>query len=130
MLLTLKFRGLRLHAGVRVGTVYDDVRDIDGEEARVFGWGYSTLEGHFEEGTMHYEVWKWLSSGDVEFRLHAFSRPARSGPLLTRLGFRLFGRRQQLTFYRHACRRMRRLTEAELELRDYERATSGFAEAA
>ena len=25
---------------------------------------------------MHYEVWKWLDSGEVEFRLHAYSRRA------------------------------------------------------
>jgi uncharacterized protein (UPF0548 family) len=121
MLLTIKFWGLRLRVGVRVGEVYDEPREVDGEQVHVFGWGYSTLEGHFEEGKMHYEVWKWLSTGEVEFRLHAVSRPARSGPLFTRLGFRLLGRRQQLNFYRQACRRMRRLAEAELELREHQR---------
>ena len=25
---------------------------------------------------MHYEVWKWIDSGDVEFRLHAVSKAA------------------------------------------------------
>ena len=121
MLLTIRFWGLRLRVGVRVGEVYDESREVDGEPARVFGWGYSTLEGHFEQGTMYYEVWKWLSTGEVEFRLHAISRPARSGPLVTRLGFRVLGRRQQLNFYRQACRRMRRLAEAELELRAHQR---------
>jgi hypothetical protein len=29
--------------------------------------GYSTLEGHFEEGQMHYELWKWQDSGDIRF---------------------------------------------------------------
>lgn len=74
---------------------------------------------------MHYEVWKWLSTGEVEFRLHAVSRPARSGPLVTRLGFRLLGRRQQLAFYRQAWGRMRRLAEAELELRRHQRLEKG-----
>jgi uncharacterized protein (UPF0548 family) len=130
MLLTIRFWGLRLRVGVRVGEVYDESREIDGESVRVFGWGYSTLEGHFEQGTMHYEVWKWLSTGEVEFRLHAISRPARSGPVVTRLGFRLLGRRQQLHFYRQACRRMRRLAEAELELREHQRLEKGSATAA
>ncbi len=121
MLLTIRFWGLRLRVGVRVGEVYDESREVDGEPVRVFGWGYSTLEGHFEQGTMYYEVWKWLSTGEVEFRLHAISRPARSGPLVTRIGFRLLGRRQQLDFYRQACRRIRRLAEAELELREHQR---------
>jgi hypothetical protein len=64
---------------------------------------------------MHYEIWKWLDTGDVEFRLRAVSRAARSGPLVLRIGFRLVGRAPQLRFYRQVCRRMRRLTEAQLE---------------
>jgi uncharacterized protein (UPF0548 family) len=107
----------RFRVGVRVGRLYDEVRDVEGRPAHVFGWGYSTLEGHFEQGRIHYEVWKWLDTGDVEFRLHAFSRVADSGPLHLRLGYRLVGRRHQLAFYRKACKRMRRLTEAELESR-------------
>jgi uncharacterized protein (UPF0548 family) len=123
MLLQIRYLGLRFHVGVRVGDVYDSTVEVDGLQARVFGWSYSTLEGHFEEGRMHYEVWKWLESGDVEFRLHACSRPARSGPQLLRLGFRLVGRRNQVRFYRQVCHRMRRLTEAELEVRRAEPAT-------
>jgi uncharacterized protein (UPF0548 family) len=118
MLLGVRFAGLHFHVGVRVGSVYDEIRRTGGREARVFGWGYRTLEGHFEEGQMHYEVWKWLDTGDVEFRLHAFSRPARSGPALPRIGFRLVGRGEQLRFYHKVCRRVRRLTEAELEVRE------------
>ena len=117
MLLQIRFLGLRFYVGVRVGEVYDETREMEGRTARVFGWGYGTLEGHFEQGQMHYEVWKWLDTGDVEFRLHAYSRTARSGPPLLRLGFRLVGRREQLDFYRQVCRRMRRLTVAELEAR-------------
>jgi uncharacterized protein (UPF0548 family) len=117
MLLQIRFAGLRLYVGVRVGDVYEETRVIDGGEARVFGWDYRTLEGHFEQGQMHYEVWKWLDTGAVEFRLHAVSRAARSGPKLLALGFRLVGRQQQLDFYRQICRRMRRLTESQLETR-------------
>jgi hypothetical protein len=116
MLLTIRFAGLRLRVGVRVGEVYDETRIVDGREGRVFGWSYSTLEGHFEEGRMHYEIWKWVDTGEVEFRLHATSRRARGGPLWRRIGFRLVGRTQQLRFYRSTCRRMRRLTESQLEL--------------
>ena len=117
MLLQIRFVGLRFYVGVRVTEVYDETREVDGRPARIFGWSYGTLEGHFEEGQMHYEVWKWLDTGDVEFRLHAFSRTARSGPPLLRLGFRLLGRREQLRFYRQVCLRMGRLTVAELETR-------------
>ncbi|MFL5872339.1 MAG: DUF1990 family protein [Solirubrobacterales bacterium] len=115
MLLRIRFAGLRLRVGVRVGEVYEETREVDGRAVQVFGWSYSTLEGHFEEGRMHYELWKWLDSGDVEFHLKAISRPARNGPILLRIGFRLFGRSNQLRFYRQVCRRIKRLTEAQLE---------------
>jgi uncharacterized protein (UPF0548 family) len=117
MLLRISFKGLRFRVGVRVDQDYEETRELDGREVLVFGWSYVTLEGHFEEGRMHYEVWKWIDTGDVEFHLRAVSRPARSGPLPIRLGFGLFGRIEQLRFYRQVCRRLRRLTEAELETR-------------
>jgi uncharacterized protein (UPF0548 family) len=122
MLLRIRFAGLRLRVGVRIGEVYDETRDLGGRPARVFGWSYRTLQGHFEQGVMHYELWKWLDSGDVEFHLKATSRPATKGPFLTRTGFRIFGRPHQLRFYRQVCRRTKRLTEAQLETN---RATAG-----
>jgi len=115
MLLRIRFAGLRLRVGVRIGDVYEETREVDDRPVQVFGWSYSTLEGHFEEGRMHYELWKWEDSGAVEFHLKAISRPARKGPLLLRTGFRLFGRSNQLRFYRQVCRRIKRLTEAQLE---------------
>jgi uncharacterized protein (UPF0548 family) len=115
MLLRVHYGPLRLEVGVRVGEVREETGEIDGREVLNYGWSYTTLQGHFEEGEMRYELRKWLDTGDVEFRLHAVSRPARSGPLLPRVGFQLVGRNQQLRFYRQVCRRLRRLTEAQLE---------------
>jgi uncharacterized protein (UPF0548 family) len=115
MLLKIRFAGLRFRVGVRIGDVYEHTLELDGRQAHVFGWNYRTLEGHFEAGQMHYEVWKWLDTGDVEFHLRAVSQPAKDGPLLPRTGFRLFGRSKQLRFYRQVCRRAKRLTEAQLE---------------
>lgn len=109
MLLTLYFHGLRFHCGVRVGDVYESDREEDGRTARIYGWNYRTLQGHFEQGEMAYEVWKWRDTGAVEFHIHAVSRPATTGRPLLRLGFRLFGRRPQLRFYRRACERMAEL---------------------
>ena len=117
MLLTVRYMGFRFRVGVRVGSVYDEEREVDGRPARVFGWDYSTLQGHFEQGCLHYEVWKWLDTGDVEFRLDAFSKVADTGSPILRLGYLLVGRGHQLAFYRQACKRMKRLTEAELESR-------------
>lgn len=114
MLLELRFAGLRFHVGVRVGGVVDETREVDGRPVRVWGWQYRTLQGHLEMGQMGFEAWKWLDSGAVEFRVHAVSRGAGTGNPVVRLGFRIFGRREQLRFMRHACERMARLTAEEL----------------
>jgi uncharacterized protein (UPF0548 family) len=106
MLLEARFWGLRFRLGVRVGRVIDETRFVDGREVRVWGWGYSTLQGHLEMGQMDYEVWKWLDTGAVEFRVHVVSRPGRIGNPIVRLGFRLFGRREQVRFAKSACERM------------------------
>lgn len=117
MLLEGRFFGLRFHFGVRVGGVLDETRAIDGGDVRVWGWNYRTLQGHLEMGQIDYEVLKWLDSGAVEFRIHAFSRPAQIRNPLIRLGFRLFGRHMQAKFAQRACMRMEQLTTAELARR-------------
>jgi uncharacterized protein (UPF0548 family) len=115
MLLELRFHGLRFHGGVRVSRVYDEQRTCDGRPARVWGWAYQTLEGHLEMGEMDWQVLKWIDSGEVEFRIHAYSRAARDRNPIVRFGFWLFGRREQLAFLHSTLERMRRLTETALE---------------
>ena len=112
MLLEVRFLGLRIRAGCRVSEVYDRTEDVRGRQARVWGWSYRTLKGHFEQGEMHWEVLKWPQTGEVAFRIHAVSRRARDPNPLVRIGFRIFGRREQLRFYDSTCERMRMLTEA------------------
>jgi uncharacterized protein (UPF0548 family) len=108
MLLQLRlWRVLWVHARVRVTRVWDEERD----GARVFGFEYETLPGHLEMGRMDYEVWGWRD-GRTEFRLHARSKASGDGAWWARVGFRLFGRREQLRFYRRCCERMARLTAA------------------
>jgi len=118
MLLEARFYGLRFKLGVRVGGARDEVREVGGRKVRVWGWHYRTLQGHLEMGQMDYEVWKWLDSGEVEFRISAFSRRALTGNPVVRLGFRVFGRHEQVKFARHACARMATLTKAALGDRD------------
>ena len=84
----------------------------------VFGYEYATLRGHVEQGRMDYEVYKWRDDGAVEFRLHAHSRASNEGLPWVRLGFRLFGRREQVRFYFRCCELMARLTARELGLAD------------
>jgi uncharacterized protein (UPF0548 family) len=114
MLLEIRFLGLRFLAGVRINQVYDRTELEDGREARVWGWSYVTLEGHLEQGEMHWEVRKSTETGEVEFALRAQSRRARDPNPLVRIGFRLVGRREQLRFYDSTCERMRRLTAEAL----------------
>lgn len=115
MLLVARFWGLRFRIGVRVGGVRDETSEIDGREVRVVGWNYRTLHGHLEMGQIDYEVWKWLDTREVEFRIAAFSRRADVGNPVVALGLRLFGRREQLKFARRSLERMTRLTAAAME---------------
>ena len=55
---------------------------------------------------MDYQVYKWRDEGAVEFRLHAHSRASGDGAPWVRLGFRLFGRREQVRFFRRCCERI------------------------
>jgi uncharacterized protein (UPF0548 family) len=111
MLLEARFLGLRFRFGVRVSGVVDETREEDGRDLRAWGWSYRTLQGHLEMGQMDYAVCKWLDSGEVEFRIHVVSRPARIPNPIVRLGFRIFGRGQQVRFARRACERMACLLE-------------------
>lgn len=115
LLLDVHFGPLWIRVGCRVAEVYDRVEVVDGREARVWGWSYRTLAGHFEQGEMHWNVVKWPDSGAVSFRIDARSRPAPDPSLPVRLGFRLVGRREQLRFYDSTCERMRRLVDAALD---------------
>ncbi|SFN72159.1 protein of unknown function [Pseudonocardia ammonioxydans] len=108
MLLEGRFGPLRFHLGVRVTEVVDEVRD----GVRVWGWTYDTLRGHLERGRLTYEVVKDLRTGEVEFVIRAFSRPARIPNPLYRLGFALFGRGVQLEFYHRVGQRVRDLVGA------------------
>jgi uncharacterized protein (UPF0548 family) len=121
MLLEVRFYGLRFHFGVRVGGVVDETCESGGRSVRVWGWNYRTLQGHLEMGQIDYEIWKWLDNGEVEFRIQVVSRPARIPNPVIRLGFRLFGRREQVRFAKRACERMACLLAGEAVPRASER---------
>ena len=119
MHLELRFRRLlSVHTRVLVTRTWDEERTEDGRRVRVFGYEYATLEGHVEMGRMDYELWKWLDDGAVEFRIHAHSRASHEGSPFTRLGFRLFGRNEQVRFYRRCCERMAFLTARDVGARE------------
>ena len=115
MLLELRALGLmRIYVGVRVADVYDEVRTEDGRRARVFGWAYRTLRGHVEEGQMDWMVWKWLDTGEVQFRVRAVSRPAPISNPFVRVGFWALRGHERALFLDSTDRRMRRFTELAL----------------
>jgi hypothetical protein len=99
---------------VRVGDVYEEVRELEGQRACVWGWNYRTLEGHVEMGQMDWEVWKWLGDGRVEFRVHAASRVAHIRNPIVRLGFYLLREHEREAFLDSTKRRMLAFTELAL----------------
>jgi uncharacterized protein (UPF0548 family) len=108
MLLEGRFLILRFVLGVRITAEHDEVREGPNGRERAIGWSYQTLGGHLEQGRLTYDIAKELDTGRVEFRIIAYSRRAPIANPLLRLGFRLFGRRTQLRFYRRALARLRR----------------------
>lgn len=110
MLLELRFLVFRTYAGCRVGEVTDEERRVDGRPVRVWGWPYRTLEGHAEQGEMSWEVWKWLDTGEVQFRIHSYARLTGAPNPFTRLGMRLIGQRERHRYLSGAGKRMARLT--------------------
>jgi uncharacterized protein (UPF0548 family) len=122
MLLRLQAVGVaHIFVGVRVGEVYERTQELAGRQARVWGWNYRTLEGHVEMGQMDWEVWKWHDDGQVEFRVHAVSRPARIPNPIVRLGFHILRDRERQAFLGSTKRRMRTFTELALTDKDPDR---------
>lgn len=116
MLLELRALGLiKVRVGVRVCDVYDDTRSVSGRDVRVFGWSYRTLEGHVERGQMNWEVWKWLDTGEVDFHVHAVSKPASIANPIVRLGFWLLRSHERGVFLNSTDRRMFSFTELGLQ---------------
>lgn len=114
MLLEVRYLIVRVRIGVRVGEVIDERREVEGRPVAVWGAGYGTLRGHLERGWIDYELWKWLDSGRVEFRIRAVSQIAEIRNPILRLGFGLVGRRQQIRFARRCGERMERLVRRDL----------------
>lgn len=110
MLLEARFYGLRFYLGVRVTEVIDEK---PGDAARrMWGFAYETLDGHLERGRISYEVIKDDDTGQVSFRLQAYSQRASTLGLITTLGWQLFGRRTQRRFYRRSGERLAAATAA------------------
>jgi hypothetical protein len=115
MLLRARFLGFSFWFGVRVSEVTDEAaRSTPEGPERVWGYGYRTLEGHFERGQIDFTIHKNLTTGAVQFRIHAVSQTGRIRNPFYWLGFKLFGRRLQRRFARESLARMRQLVAEAL----------------
>ena len=120
MVLRAHFLVFNFYFGVRVTEVTDEAtrETPDGptgsQPERVWGYGYRTLEGHFEKGQIDFTIHKNLTTGAVQFRIHAVSQPGQIRNPFYWVGFKLFGRILQRKFARESQRRMRELVAASL----------------
>lgn len=115
MVLRAQFLFFKFYFGVRVSEVTDEAaRDTPNGPERVWGYGYRTLEGHFEKGQIDFTIHKNLTSGAVQFRIHAVSQPGKIRNPFYWVGFKLFGRRLQRKFARESLRRMKELVAKAL----------------
>ncbi|MET9225792.1 DUF1990 family protein [Lentzea sp. NPDC003310] len=105
ILLQARLPGLRFLMGVRV----TGVRDEASGDRTLWGWSYETLEGHLERGRVDYELVKDHATGTVEFCARSYSQLHPRAPWWMRQGWRWFGRRVQLRFYRRAGQRLQAL---------------------
>lgn len=82
--------------------------------AHVWGWrSYRTLAGHVEAGQMDWELWKWLDSGEIDFRVHAVSRTVTDVNPLVRIVYRLLSTRERRAFLESTVVRMRALAHVD-----------------
>ncbi|MGI4863554.1 MAG: DUF1990 domain-containing protein [Janthinobacterium lividum] len=115
MLLRAQFLGFSFWFGVRVSEVTDEAaRPTPAGPERVWGYGYRTLQGHFERGQIDFTIHKNLTTGAVQFRIHAVSQTGRIRNPFYWLGFKLFGRMLQRRFARESQARMRQLVSEAL----------------
>ncbi|OGX84744.1 hypothetical protein BEN47_15890 [Hymenobacter lapidarius] len=120
MVLRAQFLFFKFYFGVRVSGVTDEAaRDTPHgpagpEPERVWGYGYRTLEGHFERGQIDFTIHKNLKTGAVQFRIHAVSQSGQIRNPFYWIGFKLFGRMLQRKFARESLKRMRALVDAAL----------------
>ena len=115
MLLRAQFLFFKFYFGVRVSEVTDEAaRPTPAGPERVWGYGYRTLEGHFERGQIDFTIHKNIITGAVQFRIHAVSQPGQIRNPFYWVGFKLFGRTLQRKFARESLRRMKELVTAAL----------------
>jgi uncharacterized protein (UPF0548 family) len=114
MLLTARYLWMTFELAVRVSRVIDEARDTPDGLTQVWGYSYTTLHGHLEQGEITFEIAKTVGTGAVHFRIYSFSRRGDVGNLLYRLGFRVVGRSLQRRFVRESLQNMQALVTTRM----------------
>ena len=65
LLLNSQFLGLKFRWGGRIAQVIDEIRETEAGTVQVWGCSYQTLSGHFEQGELTGEIWKYQATGEV-----------------------------------------------------------------
>lgn len=103
MLLEIRVLGLHFLSGV----VVDRVRDESDETRSVWGYRYSTLDGHLETGSEWFLLEKDHATGEVRFTIRAHWRRGQLPNWWSRIGFKLLVKRYQRAWHRLAYVQMR-----------------------
>jgi uncharacterized protein (UPF0548 family) len=112
MLLRARFLIFTFYFGVKITSVIDaHLKETDTDEYQ-WGYQYATLEGHFENGEITFLLIKRLNTGQVFFRIKAYSRVGKIRNPFYRLGFRLFGRSLQRRFAKESLMRLKQMVTA------------------
>ena len=114
MVLRARFLMFTFWLGVRVSGVIDQVTTTEDGPVHEWGYGYTTLEGHFERGHITFRVRKAARTGAVSVHIDAVSKPDHIRNPFYRAGFKLFGRRLQVRFARTSLERIERFVRQEL----------------
>lgn len=114
MLLKAHFIGMSFYFGVRIVEVFDQkTQSDDGHSIQQWGYAYRTLHGHFEIGEIRFIVSKDLTTGEVFFEIHSYSKPDRIPNFFYRIGFKIFGRPLQKYFAESSIKRMKILANTK-----------------
>lgn len=98
ILLLAKFLGFKFTFGVRVVAVVDEQRRIENEVFDCWGYSYRTLQGHFEEGEIRFEIQRNVLTFETYFLIESYSRVGQINNPFYWIGMKLFGRTLQKKF--------------------------------
>lgn len=114
MLLTARYLWMTFELAVRVSRVITEARETPAGLTQVWGYSYTTLHGHLEQGEITFEILKSLATGAVQFRIYSFSRRGDVQNLFYRVGFFVVGRSLQRRFVRESLKNMQTMVTVQL----------------